>query len=341
VAARAQGLRVEVVGERDEFSSTFVNPDGTVTTETSTAPVWFKDAAAGADQGGWSRVDLDLVSRAGQVVPAASDLGVVLSAGGPAGAEFVSVDHSVTDARTGKVSGRSVSWALGGHGRNAKLPAPRLEGRTALYENVLAGLDLRVQVRPSGFEQDFIVRDRAAADRLVAAGGSFQIPLKTKGLTGRATADGGVEFVDNKGVVVSRVPAAFGWDARIDVRSGEPASKVPVALAVTQPNNGNAVLTVTPDAGWLADPGRVFPVTIDPTYAVKSVNTSWDMWVATNYPTTYTGDDPELKAGTYDGGVTKARSLVRFGNASFKGYDIVSAKMSLYNTHSYSCSVRP
>jgi hypothetical protein len=84
VAARAQGSRVEVVAERDEFSSTFANPDGTMTTETSTAPMWFPDAAAGPDQGGWRRVDLDLVERAGQVVPAASDLGVALSAGGPA-----------------------------------------------------------------------------------------------------------------------------------------------------------------------------------------------------------------------------------------------------------------
>jgi hypothetical protein len=252
----------------------------------------------------------------------------------------VSADHSVTDTKTGKRTGRSVSWALGGHAKNAKLPTPKLSGRTALYENVLPGVDLRVQVRPSGFEQDFIVRDRSAADRLVAAGGSFQIPLKTKGLTGRKAADGGIEFVDSKGVVVSTVPAAFAWDAQIDARSGEPAARVPVALAVTQPNQGNAVLSVTPDAGWLADPGRVFPVTIDPTYAVKSVNTSWDLWVATNYPSTDTTADPELKAGTYDGGATKARSLIRFPNSGFKGYDVTSAKLEVYNTWSFSCSAR-
>lgn len=340
VAARAQGLRVEVVGERDEFTSTFVNPDGTLTTETSSAPMWFKDASAAPDQGGWRRVDLDLVERAGQVVPAASDLGVTLSAGGPAGAEFVSVDHSVKDAKTGKRTGRSVSWALGGHGKNAKLPAPKLSGRDATYENVLAGVDLRVQVRPSGFEQDFILKDRASADALVAAGGSFQIPLKTKGLTARATADGGVEFVDAKGVVVSTVPAAFAWDAQVDPRSGEPASKVPVALSVAQSNQGNAVLSVTPDAGWLADPGRVFPVTIDPTYATKAVAPSFDTWVATNYPNNDKSSDPELKVGTYDGGVTKARSFITFPIGPYRGYDIVSANLSLFESWSFSCTAR-
>jgi hypothetical protein len=115
VAARAQGVRVEAVSERTEFVTTFVNPDGTLTTEAATTRVRFKDPAgskAGADAWGWRRVDLTLAAAGGRVAPVASPLKLDLSAGGAAGSEFVSVDHGV-DARAGKdAPGRSVSWSL-------------------------------------------------------------------------------------------------------------------------------------------------------------------------------------------------------------------------------------
>jgi hypothetical protein len=46
VSARAQGSRVEVESLRDETSSTWANPDGTMTTEAHAAPIRFKDTGA-------------------------------------------------------------------------------------------------------------------------------------------------------------------------------------------------------------------------------------------------------------------------------------------------------
>ena len=90
---------------------------------------------------------------------------------------------------------------------------------------------------------------------------------------------------------------------------------MPVTLSVAQPNPGSATLSVTTDPDWLADPARVFPITIDPTYASKKINPTFDTWVATNYANNPKGTDPELKAGTYDGGTTKARSFLSFSTA--------------------------
>ena len=128
-----------------------------------------------------------------------------------------------------------------------------------------------VESRRSGFEQLTVIRDEAALDALVAAAGggdvSWSLPVKTKGLTARAENDGSVSFVDAKGVVVSRFATPIAWDGKVDERSGEKVNASPVGVSVAQKGKGQAVLTLTPDRGWLRDPARVFPITVDPTYA--------------------------------------------------------------------------
>lgn len=57
VAARLSGKRVEALSERTETSTTWVNKDGSLTTELSAGPVRFKDEPTGE----WREVDLDLV----------------------------------------------------------------------------------------------------------------------------------------------------------------------------------------------------------------------------------------------------------------------------------------
>ncbi|MEJ8642690.1 hypothetical protein WKI68_17375 [Streptomyces sp. MS1.HAVA.3] len=48
VAARTAGHRVEAVSERSETATTWVNPDGTLTTEVSAGPIRFSDQQAKA-----------------------------------------------------------------------------------------------------------------------------------------------------------------------------------------------------------------------------------------------------------------------------------------------------
>ena len=75
VSARAQGARVEVEELRDEFSTTWVNPDGSFTTQAHAGVVRFKDA-----KGAWRNVDLNLAERTDGTVGAKSHpLGVSLA----------------------------------------------------------------------------------------------------------------------------------------------------------------------------------------------------------------------------------------------------------------------
>lgn len=101
------------------------------------------------------------------------------------------------------------------------------------------------------------------------------------------------------------------------------------------------MLTLTPDQGWLADPARVFPVTVDPTYASANLTTSFDTYASKQYPTATYSTSTELRVGTYNGGVDAVRSFLSFPLASVKGKQIVSASLSLYEYHSWSCTARP
>lgn len=184
VTARVSGQRVEVESLRDEFSATFVNPDGSWTTEQHAGQQRWLDEADGE----WREVDLDLVTRFdGSVAPKGHPGDLVLSGGGgAAGSDLV----RVKSPRVPKVANAKNGQGKGGTGNGAavereefslawakKLPKPVLEGQRATYPQVSPGVDLVVESRRSGFEQYFVINDAAG---LPASGRvSWSFTLKT------------------------------------------------------------------------------------------------------------------------------------------------------------------
>ena len=335
VTALSSGERVEVEGLRDEFSSTFVNPDGSWTTQAHAGQQRFGDG-----RGGWRQVDLALERAGDGSVRAKGHPGGLRLSGGGAGVggvDLVTVDEPAAPGAAGAAGeARQVSLAWGG-----RLPAPVLDGERATYEDVTAGVDMVVASRRSGFEQLFVLNDPSVVAAAPAGGLSWSFTARTKGLTARAEVDGSISFVDSTGKVASRIPAAIAWDAQVDPASGEPASPSPVALEVTQRGKGLATITVRPDRAWLADPARVFPITVDPTYASATNTATFDTFTQSNIANTDQSGGTELKVGTYDGGATKARSYLEFLLGPFQGKTIISAYMSLHEVHSYSCTPSP
>jgi RHS repeat-associated protein len=309
VSARAQGSRVEVGELRTETSTTWSNPDGTMTTDEHGAPVRFRAA-----NGGWQDIKLDWrAERDGTVVTGGHPLQVRL--GKPnvkAGGLLLA---ATPDAE------REVRWDA-----PWPLPKPQLDGTKARYSDVEPGVDFVVHSRRSGFEYDFEVKQRPTQAPV------WRIPLRTKGLTAKPQPDGSILFVDGAGKEDSSIPVAYMWDAQSDERSGEPVNRAKVDLRV----EGDS-LVVAPDPAWFMDAKRKFPVTVDPTYAVATGNPSFDTWVQSDYTSDQSASQ-ELKVGTYNGGGVKARSFLNFPVAPFKGKQIVSAFLSLYETWSYSCT---
>jgi large repetitive protein len=161
------------------------------------------------------------------------------------------------------------------------------------------------------------------------------MPISASGLSPRKDADGGFSFTNTNGQVVSRVLPARAWDAQVDAQ-GDPVNVAPVSLHLVQSSVGST-LVVTPDPAWLSDPRRVFPVTIDPTYAAVNVYPSFDTYVQTGV-TSDQSAGTELRVGTLNSGTTVARSFLNFPEAAFKGKKIISAALKLYETGSASCT---
>lgn len=314
VSARAQGSRVEVEELRTETSTTWSNPDGTMTTDEHVAPVRFKD-----EQGTWTTIDLNWrKNRDGTVAPGGHPLGLELGAR--------TAKTGTAFAVAGSDADRQVQWVA-----PWTLPEPELDGTKATYAEVEPGVDLVVHNRRSGFEYDFVVKRRPAAAPV------WRIPLRVKGLTVKPQADGSIDFVDAQNEVHSSIPVPLMWDATVDERSGEHLNRAQVGIVVETAKDGAATLVVKPDPLWFNDVKRAFPITVDPTYAVGTAYASLDTFVQSDY-TTDQSTSPELKLGTYNGGAVKARSFLNFSVAPFKGKQILGANLFLFETWSYSCT---
>lgn len=273
--AKAAGSRVEVVGERTERTTVFANPDGfTFTLEQSVVPV-----RVAKGEGGWQAPDATLVRRPdGSVGPEAAAVDMTFSGGG--------------DDALVKLSKQQQSLELAWP---AKLPAPRIDGSSAVYNDVLPDVDLMVTATTESFQQVLVIRtpEAAAAPELKRL--SFR--LKTNGLQVHVGEAGNLTAVDGNGQTVFRAPPARMWDSagaavvdesaalgRGAVRSATEASAASgdASEAVSsgsgiEPGQGDNVthidvevvkdaLTVVPDSDMLAKTDESsFPLFIDPT----------------------------------------------------------------------------
>jgi hypothetical protein len=128
---------VEVAGERTESTTTWRNPDGSFTTDSSSGPVRVRR------DGGWVPIDTTLADTGSAVTPAATLTPLEFSDGGT---------EPFAKVRKGSRS-FGVSW-------NRSLPAPTLSGDTATYHDAVAGGDLEVQALSTGFSERVVLRER-------------------------------------------------------------------------------------------------------------------------------------------------------------------------------------
>jgi hypothetical protein len=309
-AARSTGRPVEVPSLGSETTTVLANPDGTFRAEITPAPTRVRRGAV------WVPVDTTLRAHAGgTVAPAAAPAGVAFTSGGAGPLATLSVGGWSA----------ALSWP-------GALPAPTLSGDTAVYADVLPGVDLTVRAAAEGFSEQLVVRSRAAAaDPRLA---EVRFGLATTGLTFHSTADGGMDGVDAAGAAVVTVPAPSMWDA-----SDQPArARVGMSLAGGQ-------LALRPDLGLLAGASTRFPVTIDPSFNASQLN--WAV-VHAEYPSyafwNGNGLTPDSNGNAMVGldpyWIQPARSFFQMNTSPINGKHILSATFQVPEGWSSSCSAR-
>jgi hypothetical protein len=307
-SAVACGGQVEILSSRSETTQIFAQADGSRTAELHSGIVRVKGGG-----GTWQDVDLTLERHPdGKVVSRVHPVGLTLTGAAGAGDH----DLAILGAEAEQVV---VGW-------RGKLPEPVLDGTWATYPDAKPGVDLVIEVTRTGFESFLVVESREAAAQVA----TVVAPWRASGLAPRAGANGAIDLVDSKGTVRGQMSKAYMWDATVDVRSGEPARKVPVDVTLD-----GSELRLTPDATFLADPKTTYPVTIDPQWDIWALGGHHDTWVQSDGGTGW--NSTELKLGTYNGGGVVARSFIMFDTAPFFGTYVNWATLHMYETWAYSC----
>ncbi|MFI6125457.1 DNRLRE domain-containing protein [Streptomyces sp. NPDC051064] len=301
--------RVELVAERTESTTTWANPDGTLTVESYTGPIRVKQS-----DGGWKPVDTTLVTDGGVIRPKSAAADITLSGGGDS-------RPLAEVSRGGKSLG--LEW-------KGTLPAPELKGSTATYRDAVEGGDLVVTALKEGISHSVILNERP--DSPV----TYELPVQADGLTLQETSEKRLQWQDDKGRTVATAPVPVMWGSGERGSTGEPQHLAAIDVTVKQEADGDGqVLVLKPDPAFLSDPDLAYPVTIDPTDSLLGPVT--DTWIQYDDYLTSQRGSTELKSGTYNG-TEKARSFLKFDVAKYADKHILDTDLRLYSYYSSTCN---
>ncbi|MEU5774046.1 LamG-like jellyroll fold domain-containing protein [Streptomyces venezuelae] len=345
-SAKRTGKTVEVTSQRGESRDVYATPDGNLEAREYLRPVRTRVGEH------WNSIDTDLVkSSNGLVAPKATTLGLEFSGGGDA--------PLVRMTKAGREL--ALSWP-------SRLPAPRVEGSTATYADVLPDVDLRMGAQEDGFTQLLVVKSAKAARSSELA--QLRLRLATEGVEVRKTPDGELQAVDRgaKGVVFE-APKPMMWDS--SPGPGSTASTRSAAFKASRPSQNGAhraegepaagdsgklapvevdvpdgkELVLTPDAKTLKAKDTTYPVFIDPQWSSPQAR-AWTM------ASKHWDSSPQWKFnGEHDAGLgycnwyyckphdTK-RLFYRIPVSTFAGKSVLSAEFVVRNTWSASCDKR-
>ncbi|MEV5752124.1 LamG-like jellyroll fold domain-containing protein [Actinoallomurus sp. NPDC052308] len=300
-----------VAAKSSATSDYFQNADGTFTRRLSQQPVNYR---AGKD---WKPIDTALKT--------GSDHRWHETANSVT-ADFAPSAADPNLVRLGVGDGHVVSYGLQG----AAAVAPAVSGSTATYAGALPQTDLTLRPTATGMKEALVLRSADAAN-------SWTFPLDLKGLTPVVAKDGSIELVDSAGKAEGVIPRAYAYDSKVDPRSGDPATTHAVDYRLARTEQGGQALVMTLDAGWLHDPRRVFPVTVDPsTDSFNATTTYAESGIAAGDHST----EQAIKIGSYDSGTHKAVSYLQFPNTGIEGSQISvsAASLTLFDTWAATCT---
>ncbi|MFI8522751.1 LamG-like jellyroll fold domain-containing protein [Streptomyces sp. NPDC085481] len=319
----------ELAGERNRTSTTFQNADGTLTTRFYEEPVNFQDAA-----GNWKPIDTTL-----RPLPKSGTLGRAINTSED-GWKITSGETETTfggyaDAAPLVSLKTGADTSVGFSVQNVAHAAGEADASTITYRAVRPEADLTFVAGGTSVKEVITLHSADAPTEWV-------FPLHIQGVTPRLESTGAVTFRDAAGGVKATMPAGWMEDSSLAPNSNQGEISNGVHYELVDITGGQA-LKVSLDTEWLRDPQRVFPVKVDPTVTtVTGTTASSGTYVQSPYNTNFSSDT-NIKVGTYDKGGHKAAAFLRFAGleSNLKNAWVISARLALYNTHSYSCTARP
>jgi hypothetical protein len=282
--AKATGKAVPVPSQTTATSTTMALPDGKFAMTTYVMPVRVRQ------HGAWVPISAALRRNAdGTYSPAATPSGLALSGGG-AGPFAVLTSPS----------GKRVSMTFG-----FRLPVPSVSDATAVYANVLPGVDLDVTATDQGgFDEVLVIKNAAAAADPALR--QLRIATAATGLTVRTDAAGNMTASPPGGSpqFVAAPPQMWDSGAPSDRSRASDSESTATASSAASPAIGAHVaaiglravpgaLVLTLDQQMLSSRSTEYPVFADPVVNPVSSGTAGYVEVQQGCPTYNTWDTAE------------------------------------------------
>ncbi|MCL1913077.1 MAG: DNRLRE domain-containing protein [Eubacteriaceae bacterium] len=144
------------------------------------------------------------------------------------------------------------------------------ESETVIYEEAYEGADLTYTVSESAVKEYIVINGRTGANE-------FQSEIYAPGAELGYGGDGCPVFAYAGGASVG-IAEFFAFDA-----NGAPAGEDQVRYTLERQGGESYMLTVTLDEGYITNPGRAFPIYLDPTIMVSNSSVP-DTFVASASP---------------------------------------------------------
>ncbi|MFI7455511.1 DNRLRE domain-containing protein [Nonomuraea sp. NPDC049714] len=303
-AAPPPGKRVkELAGERSRFGTVYELEDGRSQAEVSSRPVHYRTA-----KGGWEPVDTRIE---------ASSQGGFTHGNATTGFDTRFGDRSDRLLRL-KLGDRQVTLGAAGEARQV---TPKVDASAVTYAGLWDGVDVVYKLTPEG------VKEYLVLTKPPAAGASYAFTVKTGGVQAEARPDGSIAFVGQDGTAAFTIPKPFMIDAEKDPASPYGMRYSEAVTQALRQQGGEATITLTPDAGWLAAAERKWPVVIDPTLRISPQ--TQDAYVDSGKKTTNFDAAWQLPVGKTSAGAIN-RSLLHFNLPMPLGTQVDEARLETY-----------
>lgn len=324
---------IEIIEKRTATSKTFDNLDGTYSTEISQQPIHFKDG-----NGKWEEIDNKLIEKENNKIQnTANDFTVEFEGKVSEDDAALSISDNdigiemglveTNDEDQNKISQKSVNEVTG-----------TVDDNSITYEQVADNVNVVYTVGADRVKEDIIYTEKP--ENGFPEKFTYQVSLD--GLEAQ-TVGQAIYLVDPETKEKKYlIEAPYMYDSFIPEGyiQNESIPSIPEEAKSynlnleTRIEDGQLYIDLIPDAAWLNDEKRQYPITIDPTIIRLQGDTqvTQDTTIRSAFPTITGGNDNDLGIGTANDG-NIVRSLLRFDLTAIPAATtIISADLNLWFT---------
>ncbi|WP_293017178.1 DNRLRE domain-containing protein [Paenibacillus sp.] len=326
--------RVELEDRRTQDSETFLNSNGTLTTQIYQEPIHYK-----SNNNKWIRFDNNLtVDTNNNVIKNKSNDFEVKFQKRNLDKNLVTIGM---DGLSIVMDPASQSDNLdSGFVKSSHDGAASYKNNKLSFNNLYDNTNINYTVEDRKLKEDIVLDKAPSASSPV----KFTYKFKIKGLDMEQDSTGKIYFVDKKShLKVFYIEQPFMYDSYIPegYKKIEQSDDIPEEARSYDVNmklvkrGSTYFVDIIPDRAWLENPKRVYPVTIDPTIIRFQPNAADgnDTNIRSYFPTQTGGTETSLGVGLYkDSTQTNViRSLLKFNVSSIPvGASILSADVNLW-----------